>query len=198
MNKETGEIRPARCGRLACPYCVRIEAHGVALAIGLAHPERAIRLSLVGETWQERRQRIYRLRYRIRAAGYSTADCYHVEPNPKGTGHHAHMWQYGDFLPQAELQTLARREGLGIPYIERIRSDSFAFYGLKGVGYGLKGVGDDSYLDANGRRLVHASRGFWRDLEGRPISRIRGAVREARRVAYGVSEGRWILQREAA
>lgn len=199
-NRLTGEIRPARCGRLGCPFCIRVEAHGVALAIGLAEPERAVRLSLVGETWQERRSRIFRLRYRIREAGYRSEDCYHVEPNPRGTGHHAHLWQWGDYIPQRKLQALAKRESIGIPYIERVRASGPMSYGLKAVTYGLKGVEDhELYLEANGKRLVHASRGFWREgADGPHISRIRGAVRVARERAYGASEGVWILERDAA
>jgi hypothetical protein len=201
VNTATGEVRPARCRRLRCPYCIRVEAQGVSLAIALARPERAVRFSLVGDTWQERRSRLYRVRWFIRDAGYRWEDCVHFEPNPRGTGHHAHLWQWGDYVPQHELQTLTKRAGMGIPYIQRIRSAAaFSHYGLKGVRYGLKGVdgGPEIYLQANGGRLVHASREFWRDASGRRISRVRGAVREARRLAYGEAEGRWLLQREVA
>jgi len=203
VNTVTGEVKPARCKRLKCPFCVVLEAQSVALAIGLARPERLVRFSLIGDTWAERRARFKRVRFNIRNAGFSWNDCYHVERNPRGTGYHAHLWQHGDYVPQRDLQRMCLREGMGYPDIRQVqelgRSTS---YGLKAaLGYGMKGVESstgEQYLALNGGRLVHASRGFWRDGEGRAISGIRGAVRVARLEAYGEPEGRWLLQREAA
>jgi hypothetical protein len=43
-------------------------------------------------------------------------------------------------------------------------------YGVKGLMYGMKtleGDGQGDYLGANGARLVHASKGYWLDAEGR-------------------------------
>jgi hypothetical protein len=46
-------------------------------------------------------------------------------------------------------------------------------YGIKGLMYGLKAVdkdgtnGQEKYLCENGNRLVHASRDYWRNAEGK-------------------------------
>jgi hypothetical protein len=166
----SGRIVPMSCKSNACAFCGPRKAGSIARAIALAEPERAIRLSLVPSEWAPARRAVNRLLEYVREAGYSIEMAWHLEPNPKGTGAHAHCWQHGDFIPQRQLQELSHRAGLGIPYIERVRSQTgrgaAVGYGLKGMGYGMKAADQAAYLDLNGGRLVHATRGFWRDGKG--------------------------------
>jgi hypothetical protein len=187
VNTETGEWFWDRCKRQTCLVCGPRIAFATAGAIALAEPERLVRYSLVGEDWQTIRSRLFRVRYRVRQDGFRWEEAYHVERNPKGTGHHVHAYQHGEFVPQARLQELCRREGLGYPDIRSFRTtgELGAAYGLKAAtGYGLKDAQRPEalveYLRLNGGRLVHTSRAFWRD--GQNGGRIRG-VRSARHVA---------------
>ena len=169
---ETGELRPARCGAHGCPWCGPVNARQVAGALGRAEPERLITLSQVGDDWQQRRGRMKRLAYCLRKdLGARHQWAWHVEPNPKATGYHAHCYQRGDFITQRSLSRLADRCGMGrvvdIRKFERPKGTAGIHYGLKlvGIDYGLKltaaGQMMATYLEANGGRLVHASRGFF-------------------------------------
>jgi hypothetical protein len=119
------------------------------------------------------------LRYDLMGEGLDVDWCWHVEPNPAGTGHHVHAWQRGSFVPQARLSELADGCGMGrVVDVRRWRprrGPSVA-YGLKlaGIGYGLKLAESarelETYLSANGGRLVHNSRGYWRDSSGAACS----------------------------
>jgi hypothetical protein len=77
-----------------------------------------------------------------------------------------------------------------------------AGYGMKlaGVGYGLKeaeaAATMGTYLRANGQRLVHASRGFWRDLDGEPCGQREAMVSWAKQ-AGASDDGQWQLVRVA-
>ena len=175
-----------------------MNAGQVAGAIGLARPERLIGLSLVGEDWQTVRARVRRLRYDLRhQLGRRFEDCWHVEPNPAGTGHHVHAWQRGGFVPQGVLSRLADARGMGrVCDIRAWRPEGplAEGYGLKlaGVRYGLK-LAESSdqmftYLEANGGRLVHASRGFWRDELGEPCGQKAARRAWCRSVAEGDGE----------
>ena len=196
-NVDTGEVHPARCKSNKCGYCLRLNALRRAAAIAYARPTRAFLLTLVGEDWQTIRVRMKRLRENLLRVGVDVGEwCWHVEPNPEGTGHHVHGWQHGPSkLPQAVLSDCAARAGMGgVVFVNKIKAEMGAGkYGLKGVlaaGYGLKGVEDEAsrYMAENGGRLSHATRGFFRDDEGRPI-----AVRQAERRAFGEGTGTWRL-----
>jgi len=143
-------------------------------------------LTKVGDDWQVIRGRMKRLQYDlVREIGVCDW-VWSVEQNPKGTGHHVHAWQRGEFVPQARLSELADYNGMGFRvdirrwYSEGKGAES---YGLKGIGYGLKGsAGEESarvYLEVNGARLTHQSRGFFeggvRAAEQRGVERARAA-----------------------
>lgn len=198
LNTATGEKVPARCKSNGCPYCIVINARLVAGAIALARPERAVRFSLVGDDFQTTRNRVKRVTYQLRKRGYEWQMAWHREPNPKGTGHHTHGWQTGDYVPQALLQEVCQTEGLGLPWIERMKQETGAVgYGLKGVHYGLKMTDADAqaqtYLQANGGRLVHATRGFWRDEHGNPCGQRAAMKAYARLRSNGEGEDSWVL-----
>lgn len=195
------EVRAARCGRNRCVHCGPVNALRVAGAIALARPERIGLLTLAGRDWQTVRRRAMRFAYRVRQRR-RWSWCYHVEPNPSADGeHHVHWVQWGDRVPVAELRSAAEREGFGSWVgIHRIKAAHAAsFYGLKlaGEAYGLKLASEPEsltrYLDANGGRMVHASRGFWRDLGGVALPGVRAAVREAAKLA-GEGEHAWRVE----
>jgi hypothetical protein len=160
-----------------------LNAQIIAHAIGLARPERAIRLSQVAgrgvdveacppeEAWLRIRRRVNRVREILKGEGFRSSEwAYHVERNPKGTGYHAHAWQHGDYIPQATLQEVCRRADVGIPRIERLRKTGAVAYGVKAITYGLKDAeavdARREFLQINGGRMVHATRDFWRDEHG--------------------------------
>jgi hypothetical protein len=183
-----------RCRRNGCSWCGPINARQTAQAIALAGPERSYLLTQAGRDWQTVRARMKRFRYRLRQlAGAAWFDCWHVEPNPSGDGqHHVHGLQHGEFVDVETFRAAAGREGFGSWVgLRRVREGSSAsFYGLKmaslaAAAYGLKGVGSDleEYLQANGGRMVHASRGFWREPSAGGWVSLRGvrpAIRSAR------------------
>lgn len=201
FNPLTGEHTPARCKANSCPWCGPVNAFLIGGAIAASDPQRFITLTLVGEDHQTRRNRMKALRHDlINLVG----DCdwaWHVEPNPAGTGHHVHAYQRGDFLPQNELSRLAQRRGMGeVVWITKheLPADAPATYGVKlaGITYGLKMTEQEAsmraYLDANGGRLVHASRSFWQ------VNGERAGQREAMRAWASRStkgEGEWQLIR---
>lgn len=187
MDQLSGEVVPASCGANFCSVCGRRNASETAGAIGLASPDRFILLTDCGGDWQTRRARTNRLVHDLRGEFGPMDVAWHGEPNPKETGHHEHMFQRGaSKIPQRALSSLARRRGFGgICFIRRWRPAGPAAhgYGLKlaGVGYGMKmAEAEESlgvYLGENGGRLVHGSRGFWRDENGERCTL--GAAREA-------------------
>ena len=132
-NIVTGEIRPARCRANWCGFCGPVNARLIGGAIALARPERMVLLTQVGNDFQTVRARLKRLAYDLRQTGAEVEWSWHVEPNPKGTGHHVHAWQRGDFIPQSHLSRLADKRGMG-PVV-RIRK-----WETRGssVGYGVK------------------------------------------------------------
>jgi hypothetical protein len=211
LDYVSGEVRPARCRRLACPFCVRVQARVRAAAIWLAKPRRAVRVSLVAEAsdpepWPVARYRMNKIREHYeRLVGDLGEWTYSVEANPEGTGFHAHAWQHGTTkIDMQGLDDASARAGAGFCNVQTVRSTSAAsVYGLKalrGLGYGLKGAESEplDFLRLNGGRLTHQSRGFYRSEAGARLG-VRGAETAALRALCGEREdGRWGLVTEAA
>jgi hypothetical protein len=204
LNTGTGQIAPASCRANSCGHCGPNNARRVGGAITLAGPQRWGMLTQVGEDWQTIRPRMKRLRYSLQKCGIEHAWCWHVEPNPAGTGHHVHYFQRGAFVPQSLLSELADREGMGrVATVQRWRPTQAATtYGVKlaGVRYGLK-LAEESdtmsgYLAANGGRLVHASRGFWRNREGEHVGQREAMKSWAQKPEESGEE--WVLIRRVA
>lgn len=203
MSRSTGAVFPARCGRLACAYCLRKNARRRALAISYAAPQREMTFTQVGDDWPTFRDRMKRLAYGARKEVPAFEWVWHVEQNPKGTGHHIHAWQKGSYVPQRLLSELAVREGMGrIVHVSKLRNVSKAAgYGLKGLSYGMKGIDADDegalYLGLNGRRLTHQSRGFFTTPQGEKLG-VRGAEKAATATDEpGKDPGPWVLMRSA-
>lgn len=200
INRNTGEWFWDRCGRNSCVKCGPSKARSVAGAVGVCEPERFVRWSLVGDDWQVARARLKRVRYRCRQDVRNWQDCYFIERNPNGTGFHAHGYQWGGFLAQSRLQQHCLREGVGYPWIAKWEPTSVRAYGYAmkhATGYGLKLAQRSEtlreYLDWNGGRLIHASRGFWRDgARGGRLAGVDAARRVWRERAFGPSPA-WSL-----
>lgn len=168
LNRSTGEVKPAWCWRLSCGPCLPRAAYVRAMAIHDARPERMMTITQVGDDWQTVRSRMRHLTLAIRQQGIRHEWVWSVEPNPKGTGHHVHAWQRGQYIPQRALAIAADSVGAG--RVADVRAWDAAEaeregYGLKGAGYGVKGAGDalsaSVWLAANGGRLTHQSRRWW-------------------------------------
>lgn len=182
VNHDTGQIIASRCSRNLCPYCVRLNALRRASAIAWARPERAILITLLAKSdepdpWPLVQRRKELIRRNLRRLDVDPGEwVLHVEPNPRETGYHGHIWQHGSFIPKAALQTAAHRAGCGWTSVNQIRTRNVGAYGLKGLGYGLKGVQEEvtgtEYLRVNGSRLTHQSRGFFRGVGVREAERL--------------------------
>ncbi len=198
MDRNTGEIIPASCKAYKCPVCGPKKSWSwIGATATFGRPERFLRLSRLPETAEGRRDYMKDIRLRLRRQNYQTEWLWVVEKNPKGTGFHAHVLQWGDYIPQAHLQKML---GGRIPYIEKISSNvGAAGYALKGVGaggYALKGFRGDvetywAHLDLNGGRPVHHSRGFFRSQSGERMTAT--AARKEYLATLGEGEERdWV------
>lgn len=184
LNGTTGEYFPLGCGRQKCAVCVRWQAVRTAGAVALAEPERFLRLSLVGDDWQTVRGRVRRVRYELqRRVGQAVEIAWTVERNPKGTGHHVHGFEHGAYVPQGLLAEVCDYLGMGrntdirkwVP-----QGPLSTAYGIKGLLYPMKGASDShlEYLELNGGRLIHVSRGFCRLGKGGPQMGLEALRRE--------------------
>jgi hypothetical protein len=203
VSQSTGAVVPARCGRLACWYCCRVNAKKRSLAIAFARPEREITFTLVGDSWPQIRDRMKNARSLLKREVGEFEWVWSVEENPNANGHHVHGWQHGSYTPQKLISATAKKLGMGeVTHVSKLRSVGAASrYGLKGLTYGLKGVlaeeEGEKYLGLNGKRLSHQSRNFFRAPEGGKLP-----VREAERLAAaaansGGDQGPWVLMRSA-
>jgi len=173
---------PFRCSQNTCSSCAPVNALQVAGALAMADPRRAVRVSGLPDCWEEVRRRINRLIQRIRRSGYAFEWAFHREVNPNNNGSHVHGWQCGDYIPQPLLQDSCDAVGLGLPDIRRFDAKGAPItYGMKMVLPPANTPPEQAaadlrtYLDLNGNRLVHATRGFWRDEQGR-VTTLRAAM----------------------
>lgn len=192
IDPTTGVAHPRRCGLLSCYACIRSQAFKTAGALALARPMYLITLTLAGETWPDVRRHMQRWRQILHRQGFVWEHAFHVEPNPAGDGLHVHLWWWGDPIRRSVLADAASRAGMGLhcdkrPAYVRPKEPNQ----LEHLPYGLKAVlnpPDDRsevgpvarrYLEVNGGRLLHATRKFWRDAEGKPIAGMRRAQNAA-------------------
>lgn len=192
LERNSGRVAAAGCAANRCGHCGPTKARWIGAAIAVAHPERFGTLTQVGDEWQTVRGRMRRLNHDLQERVGPSKWCWHVEPNPRGTGHHVHFWQRGSYLPQSVLSDRADAWGMGrVSDIRRWRSppQRALQYGMKlaGIGYGMKLAEAQTqlagYLAANGGRLVHTSRGWWLTPKGVPTTQreaVQGALRAIR------------------
>lgn len=159
----------------------------------MAKPSHALTLTGVSSDWSVAKRQMERFHGRLRTQGVSGQHAFHVEPYDSGADCHVHGWWYGGSLTKRVLGDAAASAHLGSHvHVEPawIPKESYARPALE---YGLKMILHErpecptelwprahQYLDLNGQRLVHATRGFWRDAHGLRLS----GIREAKRLAH--------------
>lgn len=189
------EVTPAgsrqpMCLRSTCPVCIRTVALRAGRAIALAAPDTGYRLSLVGNTWPEIRTRMTQVVRRLRSGSRTFQHVWHVEANPGGTGYHIHGWSWGQCPSPELLREAAVAAGMGRSvwlgaWTTPANEHPAIAYGMKAVlsePLDTKELGPATrqFKELNGGRLLHASRGFYRDgADGKSIARRREAERIA-------------------
>jgi hypothetical protein len=180
----------------------------IAWAQARSEPERIFRLSNVPTDWDQARRRIKQVRERLTDLGYRQNEwAFSLEPNPSGEDKaHAHGVQHGTFIPQPVLQEVCHANGLGIPYIAAIKSaPAGTAYGVKAAGaafYGVKSAKDarehqdayERFLDLNGGRISHHTRGFYRLPNGEQVTQgeaIRHLVDQVQTDRQGQEQDVW-------
>lgn len=153
----TGAWAPLPCQRNTCETCGVRKALATAIAAGMAGPTQFVTLTQVGNDPQRIRARLSDWRRRLLEAGYPGEYWGVVEENPKGTGHHVHLWRRGGYVPQARVSEVADRCGMGrVTWIERYRG------GVHGILYGTKTI---TAGGAYGLKTALEENGLWRFLE---------------------------------
>lgn len=172
-----------------------MKARGVALGVAweLRRHDRSrfVTFTNMPPDWQVRRQRMRDLARWARKEGYENEWAWTTEEGSKTGMVHVHACQWGDYIPQADLQD---RTG-AIVDIRVIKGDAAAVtaYTAKGAGavtrYLTKSAQDDygRWLDLNGGRPLHTSRGFFQGVG------TRGAVAAAKAEARKGDPVQWVV-----
>lgn len=176
------------CMRTCCPVCVRAVAVEAARAMALARPTHGYRLSLVGSQWSDIRNNMTGFVRRVRRRVAVFEHAWHVEANPAGTGNHVHGWCWGGTPTRQLLREAAVASGMGSdvwtgPWRLNPTADPLIDYGMKSVTGPNLGRSNEAkeFLALNGGRVMHASRGFYRDATtGELLANRRDAERRAR------------------
>lgn len=112
-------------------------------------------------------------------------DVYAIEENPRRNGLHLHGWQHGSSVDRGHLEQAAEVAGfLGSPYgmprqlRDGVPLDYFIKAALNPPALTMP-ASAARFLELN-NPIVHNTRGFWRDWDGRPAGTLRRAARLAR------------------
>jgi hypothetical protein len=193
LDPYSGELKPRRCQAYACPRCGPILALATVEAIVLARPTHSAVITTkeafssdqdpedAFAFWNEAVRGVWR---NLRAGGSEWEAVWLVERDEAGRPH-VHVLGWGSAGDRGTFQQVCQQAELGWSEIQRIRKlRTIARYTLKEPLRALDMRGQatsimESHLDLNGRRLLHWTRGFWRDAAGRPLGGIRVARREA-------------------
>lgn len=163
---------PLPCGTYKCDTCrpalIRRRCSVMAWGATQADRVRLVTLTLLPSDWQRARGQVRDLVRRIRKK-WSLEWAWAIEPNPAGTGHHAHAIQWGDYLPQDALQDMW---GGRIVHITAVRKSANGYIRkcAQVAGYVSKDVGN--HLEANGGRPVHMTRGYLHGKTSRQVSQL--------------------------
>jgi hypothetical protein len=185
VHRETGEAIPARCRRLACIACAPIVVKETAAAIDLSRPDYFVTISRAGTDWASVHQTMTALKRLLKARSVSAEWAYCVEPHRDPPWLHVHMWVRAPRAFRLRLvQEVVAAIGVGpVVHLADAREYNTA-YPMKMLLWADPQQAA-TYLGINGgKRLVHSTRAFWRDREGRSVG-----LAEARRIAVGRSGG---------
>jgi hypothetical protein len=199
VNRRTGVLVTPQCRRLRCPSCVVPRAIGVGQALALAQPNLWITLTEMGATWPEVQHGMKMFKQRLRRMGVTGDFAYNVERSDDGSNH-AHLWWRGDEVTRTAIQVAAASGRFGQYAEVGTAFPAGTYYARPTIEYGLKDILHGrpaaptelwpsalDYLDRNGGRLVHSTRGFWLDSSGN-----RTTLAEATRAAHGTDAGAWL------
>ena len=169
--RDTSKIIPAGCMSYACDHCrgAKIEQRTRLAVWSAAQSDwiRAIRLSLVPESWDQCRMQLRDFTRRVRRT-YAFEACWAREENPRKTGYHVHMITWGESMPKHRLEELwggryvhiQAIKCTGAEYITKIRHAS---------GYMTKN--QQEHIKLNGGRSIHMTRGYLRGKTAREALR---------------------------
>lgn len=162
----------AGCGAWHCDYCGPVKARRMATTIAwrTQHVERSrfITLTQAPEDWQKRRAKMRKMALWARKQDLDWNVSWTTELGSNTGMIHIHAIQWGSYIKQSDLQD---RWG-NIVDIRSIKTtdSNVAKYIIKSssnVGkYIIKSSADDhkSWINLNGGRGIHVSRGYWGDL----------------------------------
>ena len=180
VRDDDGLRTPASCDSYRCDVCGPRKAFASAAlataAVRAAPRARFVTLTQAPDDWQARRWELNKLRRRLRAAGYSWEHAWATEKGSKTGMIHVHALQWGDYVPQDQLQDAWGHR----VDIRAIHSDGIGAYvskdALKVAGYTIKGTrasaqGMAEFLELNGGRALHWSRGFLHGMTKREAQR---------------------------
>jgi hypothetical protein len=105
INKNTGQVLPARCKRWSCYSCAQVNYCKVDYLAATGCPERFITLTRAGNTPKEINHNLKKLVQGIRRKGLLFEYFAVIELHKNGLPH-IHLFQRGDFIEQAELSTM--------------------------------------------------------------------------------------------
>ena len=181
---------PLTCDAYRCPDCGPRKAFRAAVIASWAIREsvpfvdsrgrelrgRFITLTQAAEDWQRRRGQVRDLRRRLTSDGYRVDWAWTTEKGKRNGMIHVHLLQHGDYISQGELQDAWGGRRVDIRAID---GGNVAGYvtkdALSVAGYVVKGrtahFGMGPFLDLNGGRAMHWSRGFLHGLTKREASK---------------------------
>ncbi len=105
INKNTGQVKQARCKRWSCLSCAQANYCRVDYLAAAGGPERFITLTRAGNTPEEIRINLQKLIQGIRRKGLIFEYFAVIELHRNGLPH-IHLFQRGDFIQQAELSAM--------------------------------------------------------------------------------------------
>jgi hypothetical protein len=179
-DQDPGVRYPASCDAYRCSICGPRKALQMAAiaawAIRQADRGRFMTLTLAPDEWQVRRQKMRNFRRLLNARGIEWECAWATERGSKTGMTHVHALQHGDYVPGellnevwgARCNVKAIQTGAGVArYVTK--------EALKVAGYTVKGssaatMGEQAmhdFLDLNGGRPMHWSKGFLHGLTKR-------------------------------
>lgn len=190
----------AGCDAYVCPWCgprkARQFSYGVTWVTTQVKQPRFLTLTQVPEDFQAVREEVKDLARRMRKEGFATEWAWTLEVGKQTGMRHLHAVQHGSYVPQRDLQRLwGRRVDIRTAKPQKA---AVAGYIAKGAGpvvkYMNKGAQEDyaAWLELNGGRPFHSSRGFFLGLG------VRGAVKAAREAQPGYERTQWAEASPAA
>ncbi len=105
INKNTGQVIPARCKRWSCLSCAKVNYYKVDYLAAAGLPERFITLTRAGNTPKEINHNLKHLVQGIRRKGLLFEYFACIELHRNGLPH-IHLFQRGDFIEQVELSKM--------------------------------------------------------------------------------------------